>query len=69
MCTSKADLSRFRDAYSKYKDKVSDVPDFNHQKPLSRDVLKKRCSENMQQINRRKPMPESDFNKAALQLY
>ena len=32
-------------------------------------VLKKRCSENMQQIYRRTPMPKCDFNKVALQLY
>ena len=29
----------------------------------------KRCSENMQQIYRRTPMPKCDFNKVALQLY
>ena len=38
-------------------------------KQPSRGVLKKRCSENMQQINRRTPMPKCDFNKVALQLY
>ena len=32
-------------------------------------TLIKRCSENMQQIYRKTPMPNSDFNKAALQLY
>ena len=31
-------------------------------------VLGKRCSENMQQIYRRTPMPKCDFNKVALQL-
>ena len=34
-------------------------------KQPSRGVLKKRCSENMQQINRRTPIPKSDFNKHA----
>ena len=34
-----------------------------------RGVLKKRCSENMQQIYRRTPMPKCDFNKVAIQLY
>ena len=29
----------------------------------------KKCSENMQQIYRRTPMPISDFNKVALELY
>ena len=29
----------------------------------------KRCSENMQQIYRRTPMPKSDLNKVALQIY
>ena len=33
----------------------------------SRGVLRKRCSENMQQIYRRTPMPKCDFNKVALQ--
>ena len=31
--------------------------------------LKKRCSENMQQIYRRTPMQKCDFNKLASQLY
>ena len=39
------------------------------QKQPSRSVLIKRCSENMQQIYRRTPMPKCDFNKAAKQLY
>ena len=38
------------------------------QKQPPRGVLKKRCSENMQQIYRRKPMPKCDFNKVAKQL-
>ena len=37
----------------------------NHQKQHSRDVLRKRCSENMQQIYRRTLMPKCDFNKVA----
>ena len=39
------------------------------QKQPPRGVSKKRCSENMQQIYRRTPMPKCDFNKVALQLY
>ena len=39
------------------------------QKQSSRGVLRKRCSENMQQIYRRIPMPKYDSNKVALQLY
>ena len=35
------------------------------QKQSSRGVLGKRCSENMQQIYRRTPMPKRDFNKVA----
>ena len=31
--------------------------------------LEKRCSENRQQIYRRAPMPNCDFNRAALLLY
>ena len=38
----------------------------NTQKQPSGGVLKKRCSENMQQIYRRTPMPKCDFNKVAL---
>ena len=36
------------------------------QKQCSRDVLRKRCYENMQQIYRWRPMPKSNFNKVAL---
>ena len=39
------------------------------QKKTSRGVLKKSCSESMQEIYRRTTMPKCDFNKAALQLY
>ena len=39
------------------------------QKQPSRGVLRKRCSENMQQIYRRTPMPTCDFNKVAKQLW
>ena len=35
------------------------------QKQPSRGVLRKRCSENMQQIYRITPMPKCDFNKVA----
>ena len=35
----------------------------------SRGVFSKTCSENMQQIYRRTPIPKSDFNKIALQIY
>ena len=40
----------------------------NFQKDLSRVVLRKRCSENMQQIYRRTPLPKCDFNKIEKQL-
>ena len=39
------------------------------QKQSSRGVLRKRYSENMQQIYRRAPMPSCDFNKVVSQLY
>ena len=38
-------------------------------KQLSRDVLRKRCYENMQQIYRRTSMLKGDFNNVAKQLY
>ena len=34
-----------------------------------RGVLRKRCSENIHQIYRRTPMPKSDLDKVAKQLY
>ena len=37
--------------------------DFKLQKRPFRGVLEKKCSENMQQIYRRTPMPKCDFNK------
>ena len=40
-----------------------------YQKQSPRGVPRKRCSENMQQIYKRTPMPKGDFNKAALQIY
>ena len=39
------------------------------QKQPPRGVLRKRCSENMQQIYRRTPMPKCDFNKVAIELW
>ena len=39
------------------------------QKQSPRGVPRKRCSENMQQIYRRTPMPKCDFNKVDEQLY
>ena len=38
-----------------------------NQKQSSRDVLAKRCHENMQQIYSRTTIPKCDFNKIALQ--
>ena len=40
---------------------------FKCQKQPSKSVLRKSCSENMQQIYRKRPMPKCDFNKVALQ--
>ena len=42
--------------------------ELEHKQP-SRDVLTKRCFENMRQIYRRTPLRKCDFNKVALQLY
>ena len=39
------------------------------QKHPSRGVLRKRCSENIQQIYRRTPMRKCDFNKVARQFF
>ena len=41
----------------------------NDQKQLSKSVLKKRGSENMQKIYRRTSISKSDFNKVAKQFY
>ena len=35
------------------------------QKQPSRDVLRKKCSKNMQEVYRKTPMPKCDFNKVA----
>ena len=40
-----------------------------HIKSEAVTVLKKRCSENMQQIYRRTPMSKFEFNKVAMELY
>ena len=39
------------------------------QKHPSKGILRKMCSENMQQIYRRAPIPKCDFNTVTLQLY
>ena len=43
-------------------------PNMYHDNP-SIGVFIKKCSENIQQVYRRTPMPECDFNKVTLQLY
>ena len=48
---------------------ISGIHNVIAQKQPSKGALRKRCSENMQQIYRRTLMPECDVNKAALQLY
>ena len=48
---------------------LSEVPNVDDQKQPPTGVPRKRCSEIMQQIYRRAPMPKRDFNKVALQLY
>ena len=52
----------------KQKDCVSLALTDNLKQP-PRCVLSKRCSENMQQIYRRTPMPKCDFNKVAEHLF
>ena len=50
----------------------SDVPDSecdNEQKQPSTGILIKRCSDNMQLIYRRPPMPKCDFSKVTFQIY
>ena len=49
-----------------YKDEFYFFTDM--QKQPSRDLLRRKCSETMQQIYRRTPMLKYDFNKVALQL-
>ena len=41
----------------------------NEQSQPPSGVLSKRCSENMQQMYRRTPLPKCDFNKVAKRLY
>ena len=49
--------------------KKSDKMNNKDQEQPSRGVLRKRCSENMQQIYSRTPMPKCDFNEVVKQLY
>ena len=57
------------DSHSEKSCKLGRVLKTFFQKQPSRGDFRKRCSENMQQICRRKPMPQCDFIKIALQLY
>ena len=50
-----------------YSKSGTSVKVMNIHKQLSRGVPTKRCSENMQQIFRRTPMPKCGFNKVVLQ--
>ena len=59
-----------QDLIKRYKDiVVVSISCSKRQKQPFSGVLKKRCSENMQQTYRGTPMPKCDFNKFALQLY
>ena len=49
--------------------KKSDKMNNKDQEQPSRGVLRKRCSENMQQIYSRTPMPKCDFNEVVKQRY
>ena len=58
LCSAFSEIANFQIVFSK---RVSLL--FQKQPP--RSVHRKRCSENMQQICRRAPMPKCDFNKVA----
>ena len=59
-----------QDLIKRYKDiVVVSISCSKRQKQPFSGVLKKRCSENMQQTYRGTPMPKCDFNKFALQLW
>ena len=45
--------------------RLTEVTHYIIQKQSLRSVHRKRCSENMQQIYRRTPMPKCDFKKVA----
>ena len=45
------------------------IQSVHEQKQLPRGVLRKKCSENMQQIYRSTPMPKCDFNEVKKRLY
>ena len=63
--SSQHELERKRyNIYCWYKETYTNI-----QKQPPRGVPRKKCSENMQQIYRRTPMPKCDFNKVAKQLY
>ena len=65
-CYKAFKVKRFSKIYN-FK-KINDLIDYYGQNQLSRGVLRKRCSEIMQQIFRRTPMPKCDFNNVAKQL-
>ena len=54
--------------YLSYELKTSHLIENCKQMQPSRDVIKKRCSWNMQQVYKRAPMPKCDFNKVAKHL-
>ena len=49
--------------------KVKALTETLHHKQPSKGFLRERCSENMQNIYRRTPIPKRDFNNTAKQLY
>ena len=58
----------FLSCYLSYELKTSHLIENCKQMQPSRDVLKKRCSWNMQQVCKRAPMPKCDFSKVAKHL-
>ena len=67
--TRKWRKSNIRQLYAYLKKLKTYFPELKEcweQKQPCRGVLRKKCSENMQQINRRTPMSKCDFSKVAL---
>ena len=66
---SKSAITNIRSKYRPKPKNFMAVDSMKIQKPPFTGVLRKMCSENIQEIYRRITMPKCDFNKAAKQLY
>ena len=48
---------------------IDSLKSYDYSIAQNRGAIRKKCSENIQQIHSSTPMPKCDFNKVAKQLY